>query len=226
MLIALPNLDGSFTCTLFLDLEAFEQLQTAEATLAFFSKHFADAVELIPDLTAQFLAAPLGRMQTIKTWPWSHQGTLLLGDAAHAIVPFFGQGMNSGFEDVTLLAEELARTQAFPEAFQRFAQARKPDTEAIADLAVENFVEMRDKVADPHFLRLRALEHDLQDKMPGRYLTRYQLVTFTRIPYRIALEAGRIQSQLLHELLPTPDLARGVRLAEERLLPLLQAHGL
>jgi kynurenine 3-monooxygenase len=114
---------------------------------------------------------------------------------------------------------------------------RKPDTEAIADLAVENFVEMRDKVADPQFLRLRALEHDLQDAMPGRYLTRYQMVTFTRLPYRLALEAGRVQSRILHELLPAPDLQcsahsrsarrqslllqRGVRLVEERLLPLL-----
>jgi kynurenine 3-monooxygenase len=226
MLIALPNLDGSFTCTLFLDLKAFEELTAAAAAEAFFAKHFADALQLIPDLPAQFVAAPLGRMQTIKTWPWSHAGTLLLGDAAHAIVPFFGQGMNSGFEDVTLLAEELARTPDFAEAFERFAAARKPDTEAIADLAVENFVEMRDKVADPRFLELRALEHDLQDKMPGRYLTRYQLVTFTRIPYRVALEAGRIQSRILHELLPAPDLDRGVRLAKERLLPLLQAHGL
>ena len=100
------------------------------------------------------------------------------------------------------------------------------DTEAIADLAVENFVEMRDKVADPHFLRLRTLEHDLQEKMPGRYLTRYQLVTFTRVPYRVALEAGRIQAQILSELLPAPELDRGVRLAEERLLPLLRANGI
>jgi kynurenine 3-monooxygenase len=252
MLIALPNLDGSFTCTLFLDLQALQDLDSGGKAVAFFSQHFSDALDLIPDLPAQFIAAPLGRMQTIKTWPWSHEGTLLLGDAAHAIVPFFGQGMNSGFEDVTLLAEELARlpdiselfsstshistshisetlskpsfTDYFSDAFSRFAAARKPDTEAIADLAVENFVEMRDKVADPQFLRLRALEHDLQDAMPGRYLTRYQLVTFTRLPYRIALEAGRIQSQILHELLPAPDLQRGVRLVEERLLPLLSGR--
>jgi kynurenine 3-monooxygenase len=104
MLIALPNLAGSFTCTLFLDLKALQDLDTGAKASAFFRQHFPDAFELIPDLPAQFVAAPLGRMQTIKTWPWSHEGTLLLGDAAHAIVPFFGQGMNSGFEDVTLLA--------------------------------------------------------------------------------------------------------------------------
>jgi kynurenine 3-monooxygenase len=226
MLIALPNLDGSFTCTLFLDLQAFEKLGSEKEALAFFEQHFPDTLPLIPDLAAQLVAAPLGRMQTIKTWPWAHGSTLLLGDAAHAIVPFFGQGMNSGFEDVTLLDEELARASNYSEAFERFSQARKPDTEAIADLAVENFVEMRDKVADPQFLRLRQLEHDLQDRMQRRYLTRYQLVTFTRIPYRVALEAGRIQAQILSELLPAPDLARGVRLAEERLLPLLHEHGL
>jgi kynurenine 3-monooxygenase len=225
MLIALPNLDGSFTCTLFLELTAFEALRTEAEALKFFEQHFPDTLALIPDLAAQFVAAPLGRMQTIKTWPWSHDATLLLGDAAHAIVPFFGQGMNSGFEDVTLLDEELARTPDFARAFATFAQARKPDTEAIADLAVENFVEMRDKVADQEFLRLRKLEHDLQDRMKGRYLTRYQLVTFTRLPYRLALEAGRIQAQILNELLPAPDLERGVRLVEERLLPLLEAAG-
>jgi kynurenine 3-monooxygenase len=226
MLIALPNVDGSFTCTLFLDLEELAALRTEALAQAFFERHFPDVLPLMPDLPAQLLQAPLGRMQTIKTWPWSRDRTLLLGDAAHAIVPFFGQGMNAGFEDVTLLDEELRRTPDAALAFERFAKARKPDTDAIADLAVENFVEMRDKVADPTFLKLRALEHDLQEKMRGRYLTRYQLVTFSRVPYRVALEAGRIQAQILNELLPAPDLDRGVRLAEERLLPLLRDHGL
>jgi kynurenine 3-monooxygenase len=225
MLIALPNLGGSFTCTLFLEMQALLALRTEAQATAFFEEQFPDVPPAIPDLAAQLLAAPLGRMQTIKTWPWMHGKTLLLGDAAHAIVPFFGQGMNSGFEDVTLLAEELRRTSAPEEAFERFASARKPDTEAIADLAVENFVEMRDKVADPRFLRLRALEHDLQARMPGRYLTRYQLVTFTRVPYHVALEAGRVQAAILEEISPSGDLGLGVRLVEERLLPLLRAHG-
>jgi kynurenine 3-monooxygenase len=201
MLIALPNLDGSFTCTLFLAFEgspSFAELQSASAVTRFFERSFPDAVPLMPSLVEQFVDAPLGRMSTVKAWPWSRGSALLVGDAAHAIVPFFGQGMNAGFEDVTLLSGLL--TGDWAPDFARFAEARKPDTDAIADLAVENFVEMRDKVADPEFLRLREIEHQLQDRMQGRYLTRYQLVTFTRTPYRNALAAGRVQQRILAEL--------------------------
>jgi len=228
MLIALPNRDGSFTCTLFLPFEgtpSFAGLTTEADVLQFFRTYFPDAVPLIPGLSQQFLEAPLGRMATVKAAPWSRGGALLIGDAAHAIVPFFGQGMNAGFEDVTLLAGML--TGDWPADFARFAEARKPDTDAIADLAVENFVEMRDKVADPRFLRMREIEQQLQDRMRGRYLTRYQLVTFTRVPYRVALQAGEIQSRLLSDLTaqPKPDYRRGVQAAEATLVPLLRAHG-
>ena len=229
MLIALPNLDGSFTCTLFLPFEgspSFAELRTEADAQAFFERHFPDAVPLIPGLARQFMQAPLGRMVTVKAWPWSRGSALLLGDAAHAIVPFFGQGMNAGFEDVTLLSGML--TGDWAGDFARFAERRKPDTDAIADLAVENFVEMRDKVADPQFLRMREIEHELQERMPGRYLTRYQLVTFTRVPYRVALRAGEIQARLLAELAQQaqPDYQRGVRVADEMLVPLLRLHGL
>jgi len=134
--------------------------------------------------------------------------------------------MNAGFEDVTLLAGML--TGDWPDDFARFGEARKPDTDAIADLAVENFVEMRDKVADPDFLRMREIEHGLQERMPGRYLTRYQLVTFTRIPYRVALLAGEIQSRILSELArqASPDYERGVQLAEQQLVPILRSQGI
>jgi kynurenine 3-monooxygenase len=228
MLIALPNRDGSFTCTLFLPFEgspSFGEMVREDEAARFFEKWFPDAMPLIPGLAGQFMQAPLGRMATIKAWPWSRDSALLIGDAAHAIVPFFGQGMNAGFEDVALLAGML--TGDWARDFARFAESRKPDTDAIADLAVENFVEMRDKVADPEFLRMREIEHDLQERMPGRYLTRYQLVTFTRVPYRIALLAGEIQSRILSELSkqPSPDYERGVELAEERLVPLLRAYG-
>ena len=197
MLIALPNRDGSFTCTLFLSFAAFAGLKTPAEGQAFCERWFPDAVPLIPGLGDQFVSAPTGQMVTVRTEPWSHGAALLIGDAAHAIVPFFGQGMNAGFEDVTLLATML--TGRWERDFSRFAEARKPDTDAIADLAVENFVEMRDKVADPEFLRLREIEHQLQDRMPGRYLTRYQLVTFTRTPYRDALQTGRVQQRILSE---------------------------
>ncbi len=223
MLIALPNRDGSFTCTLFLAFDgspSFAELQGEAAVEAFFHRYFPDALPLIPGLAAQFLAAPLGRMVTVRALPWAAGSALLLGDAAHAIVPFFGQGMNAGFEDVTLLAAAL--TGDWPGDFARFAAARKPDADAIADLAIENFLEMRYQVADPEFLRLRELEHQLQDRMPGRYLTRYQLVTFTRVPYRLALQAGRIQQEILGGLLRADyGFDRAERLVEERLTPLL-----
>jgi kynurenine 3-monooxygenase len=172
------------------------------------------------------MAAPLGKMVTVKTWPWSRGSVLLLGDAAHAIVPFFGQGMNAGFEDVTLLSAMLDRDADFGDVFARFAEQRKPDADAIADLAVENFIEMRDKVADPTFLKMRAIETELQRRMAGRYLTRYQLVTFTRVPYRVALLGGEIQSGILADLARAEpvDYNHGVRLVEERLLPLLHGH--
>ena len=223
MLIALPNRDGSFTCTLFLAFDgspSFAELQGAAAVEAFFGKYFPDALKWIPDLAAHFLAAPLGRMVTVRALPWAAGGALLLGDAAHAIVPFFGQGMNAGFEDITLLASDL--TGDWPRDFARFAAARKPDADAIADLAIENFLEMRYKVADPEFLRLRDLEHQLQDRMPGRYLSRYQLVTFTRVPYRIALRAGQVQQEILSGLLRGDyGFDRAEALVEERLTPLL-----
>jgi kynurenine 3-monooxygenase len=159
-------------------------------------------------------------MATVKAWPWAKGSALLLGDAAHAIVPFFGQGMNAGFEDVTLLAAEWTGDPA--RDFAKFAESRKPDADAIADLALENFIEMRDKVADEEFLELRAIEHSLQDRMPGRYLTRYQLVTFTRVPYRVALQAGRIQQQILKGLARGDyGLDRAEELVAERLLPLI-----
>ncbi|MCA1829231.1 MAG: FAD-dependent monooxygenase [Myxococcales bacterium] len=223
MLIALPNLDGSFTCTLFLAFEgspSFAELETGSSARAFGEKYFPDAMPLIPDFADQLMSAPLGRMVTIRAWPWSRGSALLIGDAAHAIVPFFGQGMNAGFEDVTLLVQSL--TGNWTADFAKFAEARRPDADAIADLAIENFVEMRDRIADPEFLKLREIEHQLQARMPDRYLTRYQIVTFTRLPYRIALEAGKIQYDILEELARTSDYDRGIELADERLLPLLR----
>ena len=197
MLIALPNKDGSFTCTLFLAFEgspSFNELHSQDDAQKFCERFFPDALPLIPDMATQLQSAPLGRMVTVKAHPWSRGSALLIGDAAHAIVPFFGQGMNAGFEDVSILAASL--TGDWVRDFAQFSEQRKPDTDAIADLAVENFIEMRDKVADPHFLRLREIEHRLQERDPN-YLTRYQMVTFTRMPYRAALEHGRKQHDVL-----------------------------
>ena len=213
MLIALPNLDGSFTCTLFLRFSgspSFETLSSPEAVRAFFAAQFPDAQALLPDLEEQFFDNPTGSMVTVKCWPWAAEGrALLLGDAAHAIVPFFGQGMNCGFEDCVVLDEVLARTRSLATAFAEVARLRKPNADAIADMAVENFVEMRDTVADPRFLLEKAIERRLLNALPGEFLSRYALVTFSRVPYRQAYEVGRVASGIVSEL------ASGVSSAEE-----------
>lgn len=235
MLIALPNLDGSFTCTLFLAFEgevSFARLQEPAGIDRFFAHYFPDLPQLIPNLSQAFLDAPLGRMVTVKTLPWSSGGALLLGDAAHAIVPFFGQGMNSGFEDCTVLESMLPeKSPEWPKIFAEFADRRRPDCDAIAELAIENYVEMRDQVADPRFLLHKAVEAELQKRYPGEYLSRYQLVTFSRVPYRLALQAGKVQSGLLDELTQgltraeEVDYARAHALMTERLGPLFAKTG-
>jgi kynurenine 3-monooxygenase len=227
MLIALPNFDGSFTCTLFLPFKgpvSFDALETGADVAAFFTEHFADAVPLLDGLEEQFFAHPTGHMVTVKCSPWNDGSrTLLLGDAAHAIVPFFGQGMNCGFEDCEVLNGLLERNPDLAATFETFFLSRKPNCDAIADMAVENFIEMRDKVADTHFLLEKAVEHILQEKFPGRYVPRYSLVTFSRVPYKFAYDAGVVQKAILEELchdLTRPedvDLRRAEKLIHERL---------
>ena len=173
MLIALPNVDGTFACILFLPFEgpdSFAQLTAHSEVIEFFKARFPDAIPLMPDLADNFFANPTGSMVTIKCSPWHVEGRrLLLGDAAHAIVPFFGQGINCGFEDCTSLLELLDRHGAdWAAGFQEFEDARKLNTDAIADLAVENFVEMRDRVADPRFLFRKKVELALEAKYPQR----------------------------------------------------------
>src|SRR5205823_6813322 len=232
--IALPNLDGSFTCTLFLPFEgdaSFASIAAPASAERFFAETFPDALALIPRLEEALEEAPLGRMVTVRCSPWSRGAALLIGDAAHAIVPFFGQGMNAGFEDCTVLMEILDRDPDWSRAFAELSEMRKPDADAIADLAVENFVEMRDKVADPEFVLWKEVEAELSRRFPGEYLSRYQLVTFTRVPYRVAQEAGRIQLDLLRDLTATPRTAAAVDYSRARaairagLVPLLGQYG-
>jgi kynurenine 3-monooxygenase len=227
MLIALPNFDGSFTCTLFLPFKgavSFEAMKTGADVSAFFAEHFADALPLMEGLEEEFFAHPTGHMVTVKCAPWNDAArTLLLGDAAHAIVPFFGQGMNCGFEDCEVLDGLLERYSDRAHAFEKFFESRKPNSDAIADMAVENFIEMRDKVADKRFLLEKAVEHILQEKFPDRYVPRYALVTFSRVPYKFAYDAGIVQAGILKELcrdLARPeevDLRKAEQLINERL---------
>jgi kynurenine 3-monooxygenase len=205
MLIALPNIDGTFACILFLPSEgreSFATLNTSEKALHFFDQRFPDAVPLMPQLQENYAANPTGSMVTVKTAPWHVDGkVLLLGDAAHAIVPFFGQGMNCAFEDCTVFLELLDRLGPdWLQLFHEFEHARKINTDAIADLALENFVEMRDRVADPRFLFRKKVELALEAKYPHHFVPKYAMVTFQRVPYSVALSRGKIQDRLLVEL--------------------------
>jgi kynurenine 3-monooxygenase len=234
MLIALPNEDESYTCTLFLPFEghspSFATLSDAHSVRSFFDASFQDAVPRLPDLSEQFFAHPTGEMWTVKCQPWNIGGrSLLLGDAAHAIVPFFGQGMNCGFEDCSILDDSFAKgTQDLPTLFSAFSSMRKPNADAIADMAVENFVEMRDKVADPRFVFEKEVEKVLAREFPLDYVPRYGLVTFSRVPYRTAYEAGVRQQAILSELcngIETPeqvDLVKAKKLITDKLTPLLR----
>jgi kynurenine 3-monooxygenase len=205
MLIALPNVDGTFACILFLPFEgadSFEQLGAHSDVEEFFQSRFPDAVPLMPDLANNFVTNPTGAMVTVKCAPWHVEGrALLLGDAAHAIVPFFGQGINCGFEDCTVFLELLDQYGAdWARVFREFEIARKVNADAIADLAVENFVEMRDRVADPRFLLRKKVELALESRYPQLFVPKYAMVTFHRVPYSTALKRGQRQDHILTEL--------------------------
>ena len=231
MLIALPNVDGTFACILFLPFEggdSFAQLISESAVLEFFQSRFPDTTPLMPDLVDNFFSHPTGAMVTIKCSPWHVEGrALLLGDAAHAIVPFFGQGINSGFEDCTCLLDLIDRYGAdWQQVFSKFEEARKVNTDAIADLAVENFVEMRDRVADPRFLFRKKVELALEAKYPRRFVPKYAMVTFHRIPYAVALKRGTVQDRILTDLcspirrLEDLDWSKADQLIQKELTPL------
>jgi kynurenine 3-monooxygenase len=205
MLIALPNIDGTLACILFLPFEgadSFDRLATASDVVKFFRSRFPDALSLMPTLAENYFANPTGSMVTMKCSPWHVEGRcLLLGDAAHAIVPFFGQGLNCGFEDCTCLLEILDRRGAdWGLVFKEFAEARKINTDAIADMAIENFAEMRDRVADPRFLLRKKIELALEAKYPRLFVPKYAMVTFHRVPYSVALARGEVQERMLAEL--------------------------
>jgi len=209
MLIALPNLDGSFTVTLFLQNEgeeSFAALDTSEKVVAFFQKYFPDALALMPDLAADFFANPVGFLATLKTYPWRSHRTLLLGDAAHAVVPFYGQGMNASFEDCIILNDLIDQYQEnWDEILPAYEAARKKDTDAIADLAVENFYEMRDRVNDEVFQKMRKVEYRLENTFAD-YHSKYSMVTFhPEIPYSVAQAKGNAQNAVLEQICQTEN---------------------
>jgi kynurenine 3-monooxygenase len=229
MLIALPNTDGSFTATLFLarsGARSFAALDGPAAIERFFSDEFPDALPLLPDLARQFAAHPQGQLGTVHAAPWHVGGKLLLlGDAAHAIVPFHGQGMNAAFEDCVVLDELIDHHPDWPARFAAFEAARRANTEAIAQMALENYGEMRDAVLDAGFLRRKAIAMALERRFPGRFIPRYSMVMFhPEIPYAEALRRGAVQARLLEELDAGEnggwDEARAAQLVMERLPPI------
>ena len=209
MIIALPNLDGSFTVTLFIDYknasDSFASLNSPEAITEYFKRQYPDAVAMMPDLITDFEENPVGPLGTIKCHPWNAFGKVcLLGDACHAIVPFYGQGMNASFEDVVVFDEIIDRYeyQGWEAVFTAFEKTRKPDTDAIADLAVDNFHEMKEHTAHPMFQEKRKLETSFEAEFPNEYYSKYSLVTFNEhIGYREAMIRGRAQNKAILNLL-------------------------
>jgi kynurenine 3-monooxygenase len=203
MMIALPNPDGSFTCTLFWEFEgprSFATTKTDDEVRRFFDEEFPDAVPLMPALLDDFNQNPTGSLVTIRCGPWFYRDKVaLVGDAAHAVVPFYGQGMNAAFEDCVVLDECLEK---FPEnhehAFREYFSRRRENTDALADLAIGNFIEMRDKTASKTFRAKKKLDHFLEAALPGIYLPLYTMVTFTRIPYATAARRARLQDRIVY----------------------------
>jgi len=205
MLIALPNTDGTFTATLFLPYEgvnSFDTLTNSTAIMAFFREHFADVVPLIANLDEQFLAHPTGSMGTVRCEQWTLGDRLtLIGDAAHAVVPFHGQGMNCALEDCVELDRLLSVEASWAAACAEFQRSRKPNTDAIATMALENHIEMRDTVREPAFQLQKQLSLELERRFPGRFIPRYSMVMFHHeIPYAMAFERGKIQAEILRKL--------------------------
>lgn len=212
MLIALPNLDKTFTCTLFFPFEgaaSFSNLTTKEKVQSFFEKTFPDAIALMPDYVNEFFNNPTSSLVTVKCFPWVREDQFaLIGDAAHAIVPFFGQGMNCGFEDCRVLDELIDKYgDDWATILQQYQALRKPDGDAIADLAINNFTEMRDRTADPKFLLQKKIEARLHDKYPGQWIPAYSQVTFSpQIRYSEALRRGQQQEAIMQEVMNRPGI--------------------
>lgn len=215
MMIALPNTDGTFTCTLFFPFEgspSFAELQTKEEVLAFFNQQFPDAVPMMPTLLDDFFGNPTSSLITTHIDPWYYKDkSALIGDAAHAIVPFYGQGMNAGFEDCSVLCALMDKHgDDWATILKAYYEKRKPNGDAVAQLALLNFVEMRDKVADPAFLERKKIEKELGKRYPDQFVSVYEMVSFSHTPYKTAMSCIQAQDKLLHTIMAKGDFADNI----------------
>lgn len=206
MLIALPNLDGSFTCTLFMPFEgdnSFEALKDTQTLEQFFEKHFPSTIDVIPNLVEDFFKNPTSTLVTMKCFPWTYEDKVaLIGDACHAIVPFYGHGMNAGFEDITILNQLMQHHgDDWATIFSEYENSRKPNTDAIAELSYRNFMEMSSKTADARFLLQKKIEKSFSDKYPEKWKPLYSRVTFSDRPYAEALAIGDSQKKIMDEVM-------------------------
>ncbi|MCE3260570.1 MAG: FAD-dependent monooxygenase [Bacteroidetes bacterium] len=230
MMIALPNLEGNFTCTLFLPFEgekSFSKLNTREEVKRFFEEEFPDAVPLMPTYLDDFFHNPTSSLVTVKCFPWTFDNKIaLIGDAAHAIVPFYGQGMNCGFEDCVVLNQLIDKhKEDWDKILPEYQELRKPDADAIADLAVGNFIEMRDKTGDPKFLLQKKIEAKFSEKHPDKWIPLYSMVTYSpHIRYSYALKEGKNQQAIMDKVMSMPGIEQKWDSAEveEKMLSLLK----
>jgi len=224
MLIALPNLDKSFTCTLFMPNNgkiSFESLKTENQVTDFFKSYFADALPLLENFPQSFFLNPIGKLATIYTQNWHKDKICIIGDAAHAVVPFFGQGMNASFEDCEILMECLDNQEDWNNIFSTFNQRRKPDADAIAKMAIENYIEMRDSVTKDEFINKKEIANSLFKNFPNRFIPQYNMVSFTSISYKEVYNRAKIQKEII-QILNTEnfDLKDAENLIKSKLIPI------
>ena len=206
MLIALPNFDGSFTCTLFMPFDGheycFNNLTSKQKVEAFFKEVFPDFFEMMPNIADEWENHPLSSLAIVRCFPWTHGKTALMGDAAHATVPFFGQGMNAGFEDCSVMYSLMKKhNEDWDKVFKEYEIIRKPNGDAVQDLSLYNYLVMRDKVADPSFQLQQKIERRIAELHPGKYFPMYSMVSFSDIEYQVALKQGKEQDEIIQNLI-------------------------
>lgn len=227
MLIALANEDGSFTCTLFMPHEggenAFDKLTSKEAVNAFFKSTFPDFYVMMPTIADAWEDHPLSSLAIVRCYPWAHGKTALIGDAAHATVPFYGQGMNAGFEDCLVLSDLMKKhAENWPAIFDEYSRERKPDGDALQDLSLDNYLVMRDYVADPAFLLRKKIEAKFSEQYPDKWMPLYSQVTFSTIRYSVAYKQGQIQNEIMDSVMSLPDIEQ--RWDSDEVMQMILAH--